>query len=57
MKKISITLKLSGLLILAIGLWYGYQEIKFLGMVFWVVSILFDLTYFIKLKLKPSVKK
>ena len=43
MKNISITLKITGFIVMFVGLWYGYKAVQFTALFFWFVSIAIDL--------------
>ena len=52
MKSASIILTITGIAFLGLGVWFGHQEIKYIGFAFWILGSLANLIPFLKSKIK-----
>ena len=56
MKRTSLILTIVGMIFLGIGIWQGGEEIKYLGLGFWILGSLVNLIPIIKKKLQKVEK-
>ena len=56
MKRASLILNIVALLLLGIGIWYGNETVKYLGIGLWLISSLSNLIPLIKMEMQKKVE-